>query len=71
MNLPISETETDSYTLRTVLWLPRGKGRGSKMDWEFRVSRRNLSHLQWINNKVLLYVTENSIQSPRLHPDGK
>ena len=30
---------------------------GSGMDWEFRVSRCELLHLERINNKVLLYST--------------
>ena len=25
---PICKTETDSWTYRTVLWLPRGRGKG-------------------------------------------
>ena len=34
------------------------------MDWELGVSRYKLSHLERINNKVLLYSTGNHIQSP-------
>ena len=34
-------------------------GGGSGMDWEFGVSRFKLLHLEWINNMVLLYSTEN------------
>ena len=29
------------------------------MDWEFVVGRSKLLHLEWINNKVLMYSTEN------------
>ena len=43
----IYETETDSQTEKTDLWLPRiGWGRGRGMDWEFGVSRCKLLHLE-------------------------
>ena len=41
------------------------------MDWEFGVSRCKLLHLEWINNKVLLYSTGNYIQSPGINHNGK
>ena len=42
------------------------------MDWEFRVSRCKLLHLEWINNNVLLlHSTGNDIQSPGVDSDGK
>ena len=41
----------------------KGQGEGSEMDREFGVSRCKLLHLEWINNEVLLYSTENYIQS--------
>ena len=41
------------------------------MDWEFRVSRCELLHLGWINNKVLLKSTVNYIQYPRINHNGK
>ena len=41
----------------------KGEWRRSGMDWEFEVGRCKLLHLEWINNKVLLYSTENYIQS--------
>lgn len=34
------------------------------MDWKFGVKRCKELLLEWINNKVLLYITGNSIQSP-------
>ena len=36
---------------------------GEGMDWEFRVTRCKPLHLEWIQNKVLLYSTGNYIQS--------
>ena len=47
------------------------QGGGERMDWEFVVSRRKLLHLEWLNNKVLLYSTGNYIQSPETDHDGK
>ena len=36
------------------------------MEWEFGVSRCKLLYMEWINNKVLLYSTENYIQNPMI-----
>ena len=41
------------------------------MDWEFGVSRRQLLHIEWINNMVLLYSTGNYIQCPGINHNGK
>ena len=53
------------------LLVAKGEGKRSGMDWEFGVSRCKLLHLEWINNKVLLYSTGNYIQSPGIDHDGK
>ena len=60
------ETETDSQTWRTDLWLPR---RG--MGWEFKVGRCKLLYIGWVNNKFLLYSTGNYIQYPVIPHNGK
>ena len=39
----------------------QGGRRGNGMDWEFRVSKCKLLHLEWIRNEILLYSTGNSI----------
>ena len=44
---------------------------GSWMDWEFRVGRYKLLHLEWINNEVLLYSTRNYIPSLEIDHDGR
>ena len=62
------ETETDSQTQRTSLWLPRDWGR---MKWEVGVSRWKQFHIKWINNKVILYSTGNCIQYPVINYNGK
>ena len=41
------------------------------MNWEFGVGRCKLLHLEWINNKVLLYSTRSYIQSPVINHNGK
>ena len=38
--------------------------------WEFGV-RHKLLHIEWINNKVLLYSTVNYIQYPGINHNGK
>ena len=36
------------------------------MEWEAGVSRCKLLYIEWINNKVLLYSTDNYIQYPMI-----
>ena len=33
------------------------------MDWEFGVGRCKLLHLEWIDNKVLLYIAQETVCS--------
>ena len=67
----IYETETDSQTQKTDLWLPRGRGGGGGMEWEFGVSRCKLVYTEWIKNKVLLYSTGNYVQYLVITYNGK
>ena len=60
INEPIYNTETDS-DMENRLVVDKGEGGGRGMDWEFGVGRCKLLHLEWINNKVLLYSTGNYI----------
>ena len=57
----ICEAQTGSQAQRSDLWLPRGRGGGEGMDLEFKVSRRKLLYMEWINNKALLEGTEYSV----------
>ena len=41
------------------------------MDWEFGVSRCKLLHIEWMDNKVLLYSTGNYVQCPEINHNGK
>ena len=49
----------------------KGKGVGEGMDWEFGISKCELLCIKWVNNKVLLYSTENNIQYPVINCNGK
>ena len=66
----IYNTETDSQTQRTDLWLSRGAGVGK--DWECGISRCKPVYIEWTNNnKILLYRTGNYIQYPLINHNGK
>ena len=41
------------------------------MEWDVGISRGKLLYIQWIKNKVLLYVTGNYIQYPVINHKGK
>ena len=48
--------------IENKLVVARGEGVGGRMQWEVEVSRCKLLYIEWINNKVLPYSTENYIQ---------
>ena len=47
------------------------EGEGSRMDWEFGVSRCKLLHLEWISKDILLYSAGNHTWSPGVDRDVK
>ena len=47
------------------------EGVGGRMEWDIGVSRCKLLYIGWINNKVLLYSTENYIQYATIKHNGK
>ena len=49
----------------------QGGGGWGGTEWEARVSRCKLLYIGWINNKVLLYSTGNSIQYHLINHNGK
>ena len=58
-NLSTKQTQTPRQRADSVVAKAReGK---EETDWETGVGRCKLSHLEWINNKVLTYITENTI----------
>ena len=58
-NKPIYEIETDSQ--RTDLGLPRGRKLGEGWSGRLGLSDIKLLYTEWVNNKVLMYSTENYI----------
>ena len=53
------------------LVVAKGEGVGGGMEWEAGVSRCKPLYIEWINNKVLLYSTENYIQYPVINHSEK
>ena len=48
-----------------------GQEAGGGMEQEVGVSRCDLLYIEWINNKVLLYSTENYMKYPMIKYNGK
>ena len=53
------------------LVVAKEEGAGEEIDWEFEVSRCKLLCTEWINNKVVLYSTQNYIQYLMINHIGK
>ena len=53
------------------LVVAKGEGLGGGMEWDAGVSRCKLLYIDWINNKVLPYSTENYIQYLMINHNGK
>ena len=66
-NKVLYKTETDSDIENRLV----GRRGGGGMEWEFGVSRCKLFHIEWLNNKVLLYSTGSYIQYPVINHNGK
>jgi len=49
----------------------KGEGAGGQMEGKVGVSRCKFLYIEWINNKVLLYSTENYIQCPIINNNGR
>ena len=60
MNL--SRNRNRIMDIENRLVVAKGVGVGGGMEWEVGVSRCKLLYMGWINNRVLLYSTENYIQ---------
>ena len=69
MNPSTRQKQTQRHREQTCL--AKREGGGSEMDWDFRVGRCKILHLEWINNKVLLYSTGNYIQFLGIDHDGR
>ena len=66
-----SSSGTLSIRSNTLNLFPTSTICGGGMDCEFGFSRYKLLYMEWINNKVLLYSTENYIQYPVINHNGK
>ena len=49
----------------------RGEGGEGGMEWKVRLTRCKLLHIEWNNNKDILYSTGNYIQHPVISHNGK
>ena len=49
----------------------KGRGGGGGMDWEFEVGKCKLLHLEWVNNKVLMYGRGKTIFNIVINHNGK
>ena len=65
----MKQKQTQEHREQTVV--AKGESGGDGMEWEVRVSKWKLLHMEWINNKVLLYSTESYIQYPVINHNGK
>ena len=70
INLSMKQKQTHRHRDQTCGCQGGGEV-GGGMNWEFGVSRCKLLHIEWINNKVLLYNTGNYIQYPGINHNGK
>ena len=53
------------------LVVAKGEGVGGRIKWKVGVSSCKLLYIEWVDNKVLLYRTENYIQYPVVNYNGK
>ena len=63
MNSSTEQKQTHRHEEQTYNCHGGGGGGGSGIDWEFRVYRCKLLHLEYLDNEVLLPSTGNYIQS--------
>ena len=62
MNLSMQQTHGHAEQIHSCF--------GGGMVWQTGVGRCKLLHMEWINNKVLPYSTENYIQFPMINHNG-
>ena len=69
MNLSMKQKQTHRHREQSCDC--QGGGAGGGKDWEFGISRCKLLHIEWKNNKTLLYSRENCTQYPMINHSGK
>ena len=70
MNLSTKQEQTHRHREQTC-GCQGGEGGGRGTDWESGVGRCKLLHIEWMDNKVLLYSTGNYSQHPVINHNGK
>ena len=58
-------------SIENRLMVVKEEGVGRGMDWECGINRCNLLHIEWMENKVVLYSTGNYIHCPGINHSGK
>ena len=71
MQMKLSTKQKQTRRHREQICGCQGEGGGGGMEQEFGVSRCKPIYIEWINNKILLYSTENYIQYPVMNHNGK
>ena len=61
----------DSCSIENGLEIAKEEGFGGGMEWEAGVGRCKLLHIEWTNNKVLLYSKGNYFQHAMINHNGK
>ena len=69
MNLSTEKKQTHGHREWTCGC--QGGGGRSGRDWKFGVNRCKLLQLEWISKELLLYGTENYLQSLVIEHDGR
>ena len=67
MSLPTKQRQTPGHKYQTC----GCQGAGEEMDWKVAVSGQKPLYREQVDNKALLYSTENDIQYPMTHHNGK
>ena len=70
INLSMKQKQTPDIGKRYVVSKEEGWWCGGGMDWEFGISRCKLLYREWINIKVPVYSTGNSIQYLVINHNG-
>ena len=71
MNLSTEQKQTHRHGEQTCGCQSGGEGGESGVDWEFGINKCKLLHFEWMGNGVLLYSTENYVQSLGIEHDGR
>ena len=71
MTISMKQKQKQTHRHREQTGGCQGEGGLGRMEWEIGVSRCKLLYMEWINNKVLLYSTDNYIQYPMINHNEK